>query len=88
MDVIGLVEMRLDRTATDPMVSIEAYRISCNDRDSNGGGVPTKERFEQCATAKAFKFFQSSAQSYMSEMFLTVGQSRITRRSKSLVKSL
>ena len=44
--------------------------------------LPTKERFEQCTTAKVFKFFDGSAPSYMSEMFLPIGQSRITRRSK------
>ena len=45
--------------------------------------LPTKERFEQCTTAKVFKFFDNSAPSYMSEMFLPVGQSRITHRSKN-----
>ena len=45
--------------------------------------LPTKERFEQCTTAKVFKFFDGSAPSYMSEMFLPVGQSRITPRSKN-----
>ena len=45
--------------------------------------LPTKERFEQCTTAKVIKFFDNSAPSYMSEMFLPVGQSRITRRSKN-----
>ena len=46
--------------------------------------LPTKERFEQCIyTAKVFKFFDNSAPSYMSEMFLPVGQSCITRRSKN-----
>ena len=45
--------------------------------------LPTKERFEQCTTAKVFNFFAGSAPSYMSEMFLPVGQSRITRRSKN-----
>ena len=32
---------------------------------------------------KFFKFFDNSASSYMSEMFLRVDQSRITRRSKN-----
>ena len=50
--------------------------------------LPTKERFEQCTTAKVFKFFDSSVPSYMSEMFLPVGQSRITRRSKNKLNQL
>ena len=45
--------------------------------------LPTKERFEQCMTAKVFKFFDNSAPPYMSEMFLPVGHNRITRRSKN-----
>ena len=39
IDIIGLSETRLDSTVTDPMVSIEGYRIFRNDRDANGGGV-------------------------------------------------
>ena len=39
IDIIGLSETRLDSTVTDPMVSIEEYRMFCNDRDANGGGV-------------------------------------------------
>ena len=50
--------------------------------------LPTKERFEQCTTAKVFKFFDNSAPSYMSEMFLPVCQSRITRRSKNKFNQL
>ena len=34
-------------------------------------------------TAKVFNFFDNSALPYMSEMFLPVGQNRITRRSKN-----
>ena len=45
--------------------------------------LPTKERFEQCTAAKVFNLFNNAAPSYMSEMFLPVGQSRVTRRSKS-----
>ena len=45
--------------------------------------LPTKERFEQFTTTKVFKFFDKSAPSYMSEMFLPVGQSRATQRSKN-----
>ena len=45
--------------------------------------LPTKERFEQCTATSVFKFFNNSAPSYMSEMFLPVGQSRVTRRSKN-----
>ena len=39
IDIIGLSETRLDSTVTDPMVSIEGYRIFRNDRDANGGGI-------------------------------------------------
>ena len=45
--------------------------------------LPTKERSEQCTAAKVFNFFDNAAPSYMSEMFLPVCQSRVTRRSKN-----
>ena len=45
--------------------------------------LPTKKRFEQCTATSVFKFFDNSAPSYMSEMFLPVGQGRITQRSKN-----
>ena len=39
IDIIGLSETRLDNTISDPMVSIEGFRIFRNDRNANGGGV-------------------------------------------------
>ena len=47
--------------------------------------LPTKERFEQCTAAKVFNFFDNAAPSYMSEMFLPVGGSSVTWRSKNKV---
>ena len=49
----------------------------------NVNWLPTKERFEKRTATSVFNFFNNSAPSYMSEMFLPVGQSRITQRSKN-----
>ena len=46
--------------------------------------LPTKGRFEQCTATSVFKFFNNSVTSYMSEMFLPVGQSRITQIKKPI----
>ena len=43
----------------------------------------TKESFEQCTATSIFKFFNNSAPSCMAEMFLPVGHSQITQRSKN-----
>ena len=45
-------------------------------RDMNW--LPTKERFQQCTAANVFKFFGNLAPPYMLEIFLPVGQGRIT----------
>ena len=45
--------------------------------------LPTKERFEQSACVGIFNFFAGAAPLYVSEMFLPIQQSHITRRSQN-----
>ena len=45
--------------------------------------LPTKERFEQSACVAIFNFFAGAAPVYVSEMFLPIQQSHITRRSQN-----
>ena len=39
IDIIGLSETRLEKKTEDHELSIEGYKVFCNDRDSNGDGV-------------------------------------------------
>ena len=43
--------------------------------------LPTKERFEQSVCVGIFNFFANAAPAYISEMYIPVEQSRVTRRS-------
>ena len=43
--------------------------------------LPTRERFEQCVCVGAYKFFNNSTPSYMSDAFKPINSTRTTRRS-------
>ena len=85
-----LINKRLTRRIQTAQNKCVRFCLNMNNRAHIGvrefkniNWLPTKERFEQCTATSVFKFFNNSAPSYMSEMFLPVGQSRVTRRSKN-----
>ena len=45
--------------------------------------LPTKERFEQSSCIAFINFFAGAAPAYVSEMFLLIQHSHITRRSQN-----